>query len=138
MFGYFFSNRPGLPAGKQWSDFMFLRPFRIRTPKIVPVNHLRSCLKGLLPISNPKTPAGSGFKEWKKISDSAGIQTWNLLIRSQVLYSVKLRSQKISLLKDGAGRKSLPGFAVRNPFRIRKPVAIFPLPASPKDRGGQN
>ena len=34
--------------------------------------------------------------------DSAGIQTRNLLIRSQMLYSVKLRNQAIAFLKSGA------------------------------------
>ena len=41
-----------------------------------------------------------GFTECKTLSfasccDSAGIQTRNLLIRSQMLYSVELRSQKL-------------------------------------------
>ena len=34
------------------------------------------------------------FREVAHLCDPARIQTWNLLIRSQILYSVKLRGQR--------------------------------------------
>ena len=44
---------------------------------------------------NPFFTLHSSFK---KRSDSGGIQTHNLLIRSQMLYSVELRSQSVMII----------------------------------------